>query len=275
MSAKSLSLAKALMKRPKKDSKLNSPVVDPTIEPNAVAQADLLFLPNDNGFKYALVVVDIGSRAIDAEPLRSKKAIEVKSAFQTIFQRGTIKMPVLIQVDDGTEFKGAVIQYFKENNVMMRQGKPNRHRQQSIVERNNATIARAVFTLLHAREIETGETQREWTADLPTILEEMNKRAKKNQSKRTSNLKSTKPDLRCEGDSCKLLEIGTAVYVISDQPTEYTGIKLKGKHRATDLRWDPTPRKVTDIVLRPYQPPMYRVSGLQRVLYTRNQLQVI
>ena len=35
-------------------------------------QADLLFLPDDQGLKYALVVVDCASRLADAEPLKSK-----------------------------------------------------------------------------------------------------------------------------------------------------------------------------------------------------------
>ena len=49
-------------------------------EPGYIYQADLLFLPNDEGYKYALVVVDIGSGLCDAEPLKSKKTTEVKSA---------------------------------------------------------------------------------------------------------------------------------------------------------------------------------------------------
>ncbi len=41
--------------------------------PNEVHQADILHLPNDNGYKYALTVVDIATRYKDAEPLTTKK----------------------------------------------------------------------------------------------------------------------------------------------------------------------------------------------------------
>jgi hypothetical protein len=34
---------------------------------NRVHQIDLIYLPEDNGFKYALVVVDVGTRKIDAD----------------------------------------------------------------------------------------------------------------------------------------------------------------------------------------------------------------
>ena len=55
--------------------------------PNAVHQADLLFLPHDKlrhgrkVYKYALTVVDVASRYKVAEPLTSKESDEVSKAF--------------------------------------------------------------------------------------------------------------------------------------------------------------------------------------------------
>ena len=40
--------------------------------PNEVHQADILFLPDDTGYKYALTIVDIASRYKQAEPLKKK-----------------------------------------------------------------------------------------------------------------------------------------------------------------------------------------------------------
>ena len=67
--------------------------------PNAVHQADLLFLPHDTlgvgrgrkTYKYALTVVDVASRYKEAEPLTSKEAAEVAAAFQRIYKRGPLK----------------------------------------------------------------------------------------------------------------------------------------------------------------------------------------
>ena len=75
-----------LFKRPKKDSKINEPHFQ-LIKHNYIDQADILFLPNDNGYKYLLVVVDIGSRLTDVEPLKEKSASEVKKAFEKIYER--------------------------------------------------------------------------------------------------------------------------------------------------------------------------------------------
>ena len=41
-------------------------------QPFTTEKADLLFLPNDNGYKYLLVVVDIATRKTDAEPIKNK-----------------------------------------------------------------------------------------------------------------------------------------------------------------------------------------------------------
>lgn len=64
--------------------------------PNAVHQADLLFLPHDKLFrkvyKYALTVVDVASRFKAAEPLTSKDSFEVSKAFQKKLQEITIEM---------------------------------------------------------------------------------------------------------------------------------------------------------------------------------------
>ena len=71
-------LVNNLYKIPKKDKGLNVPHHQATI-PNLIHQADLIFLPNDNGFKYALVVVDIATRKVDAIPLKSKTNTEILS----------------------------------------------------------------------------------------------------------------------------------------------------------------------------------------------------
>ena len=68
------------------------------LEEGATAQADTLFLPNDNGFKYCLVVVDIASRKMDCEPMKTKSAEETKKAFQKILKRKILKEPHRLEV---------------------------------------------------------------------------------------------------------------------------------------------------------------------------------
>jgi len=113
--------------------------------PNEVHQADLLFLPHDNGYKYALTVVDIASRYKQAEPIKTKSATEVASAFEGIYQRGPLRWPNLLQVDPGKEFQGVVLTVMKHHNVAIRQGHTAIHRDQAIVERFNRTLAERLF----------------------------------------------------------------------------------------------------------------------------------
>ena len=110
--------------------------------PNAVHQADLLFLPHDKLprgkkiFKYALTVVDVASRFKGAEPLTSKDSSEVSRAFRKIY-KGPLKWPKILQVDPGREFMGEVTEEMKKHDVSIRRGNVNVHRDQGIVERFN------------------------------------------------------------------------------------------------------------------------------------------
>jgi hypothetical protein len=80
----------------------------------ASIQADLLFMPTDDGYKYILVAVDIASRICDAEPLKTKEADSVKKAMEKMFKRKIIKTPLRLEIDAGTEFQGNFEKHFKK-----------------------------------------------------------------------------------------------------------------------------------------------------------------
>jgi len=71
--------------------------------PNAVHQADLLYLPHDRldrrTYNFALTVVDVASLYKEAEPLTDKSATEVAAALGRIYKRGPLIWPRLLQVD--------------------------------------------------------------------------------------------------------------------------------------------------------------------------------
>ena len=48
----------------------------------AVEQIDTLYLPEDNGYKYLLVLVDLATSLCDAEPLKTKTPEETKKALE-------------------------------------------------------------------------------------------------------------------------------------------------------------------------------------------------
>ena len=127
--------------------------------PNAVHQADLLFLPYDKlphgrkVYKNALTVVDVASRYKAAEPLTSKESDEVSKAFQRIYKKGPLKWPQLLQVDPGREFMGFVTKAMENNKTAIRRRRTEIHRDQAIVERFNRTLAERLFGYQYAVEM--------------------------------------------------------------------------------------------------------------------------
>ena len=149
--------------------------------PNAVHQADLLFLPHDKLprgrkiFKYALTVVDVASRFKAAEPLTSKDSSEVSKAFQKIY-KGPLKWPKILQVDPGREFMGDVTKEMTKHETRIRRGNPNVHRDQGIVERFNRTLGERLFRFQYSQEInfKSGERSTEWVKRLPEVVKALN-----------------------------------------------------------------------------------------------------
>ena len=145
--------------------------------PNAVHQADLLFLPHDKLprgkkiFKYALTVVDIASRFKAAEPLTSKDSSEVSRAFRKIY-KGPLKWPKILQVDPGREFMGKVTEEMKDHDVRIRRGNVNVHRDQGIVERFNRSLSERLFSFQYSQEmnLKSGERSTEWVKRLPEVV---------------------------------------------------------------------------------------------------------
>jgi len=263
-----------LYKKPKKESKINTPHTQVLID-GFSQQADLLYLPEDRGYEYALVVVDLGSRLLDAVPLKNKTSKGVVEGFKTIYKRGILKKPQVIEVDPGSEFKGAFKTWAKNNDIVIIYKKVGRHRQQAVVERANQMIGAALHKRMAAQELLTDEYSTEWVDDLPKIVAAINKK------KGAYKPKPISDEPVCEGDSCVLLKKGTKVRSKLDDPIELTtGSKLDQKFRSSDIRWYPDIKTVKYVILKPGYPPLYLLSSdkyedYEPVAYTRDQLQVV
>jgi hypothetical protein len=260
----------ALLKVPIRDKPVNTPQIQVPKE-NAIHQIDLLYLPIDpSKNRYCLVAVDLATGKMDAEPIKDRDSVAVANAMKNIYKRKILSAPYIIEVDDGSEFKGSFPAEMKKLGVNhMRTKKAGRSRQQAKVEGMNYVLGRLLQRQMLAEEMLTGERSTEWVDDLPRAVKLINEHM------------SHKPltfdgPPRCEGNSCNVLEEGTHVRVIYDKPMDYvTGERLHGKFRAGDVRFDPTDRVIEQIIIKPDQPPMYLVSGIPNVAYTKNQLQVI
>jgi hypothetical protein len=131
-----------LLEVPKKESALQTPTTD-VFERNNTHQIDLLYLPDDKGYKYALVCVDLAyPRYIGVEKLKNKKPEAVKSALLEIYKKYKkyLKLPDILECDQGSEFKGDFMEYFNKKGLYIRYKKTGRHRQQACVEAVNGVL---------------------------------------------------------------------------------------------------------------------------------------
>ena len=278
-----------------------------TAQKDVIHQADLLFLPKDTQtitvkgkrkqvtYRYALVVVDTATSKTDAVPLATKQAAEVLQGLKTIYNRPKKKRilnvpSVMMQVDSGKEFMGAVKRYFDDNKVVVKYGKPGRSRQQSFAESHNYLIGRMIMERQVGEELNVGQSAREWVKDLPDFVDIINDpEATVVREPIGMDEKRKYKAPVCKKDSCDLIPVGTKVRVIADKPIDpVSGQRLPGNFRSGDLRWERTVRTVTQQILKPGNPPLYRVNGppqasakgqskfdMKGVAYTKRQLQVV
>jgi hypothetical protein len=253
--------------------------------PNAVHQADLLFLPHDTvrrkTYKYALTVVDVASRFKAAEPLATKEAKEVADAMSRIYRRGPLKWPTLLQVDPGREFMGAVSQLLAKHNVSVRRGRVDIHRDQGIVERFNRTLSERLFGHQYAQEMRLPEGQRssEWVGRLPAVVAAINSEVTRLTGKRPVDAikaKSVeqKPSSVVPGRLVGLKEqkvpSGVGVRYLY-QAGELEG----GRRRATDPVWSLGVYRLGRSVTKPDEPILYYLQEGPERGFVREELLIV
>ena len=253
--------------------------------PNSVHQADLLFLPHDKLprgrkiYKYALTVVDIASRYKEAEPLTSKDSGEVAKAFQSIYRRGPLAWPQMLQVDPGLEFMGAVTKEMEKHKTYIRRGRTEIHRDQAIVERFNRTLAERLFGHQYAVEmlLPEGKRSTEWVKRLPDVVRALNNEV--------TSLIGKKPAVAIKEKSVSSLPtkynrpVGLAEKKLPPlinvrylyQPGELEG----GTKRATDPIWSLKVHQDVENRTKPNSPVVYYLSDGPKRGFVREELLVV
>ena len=100
---------------PRSTGKVTSPAL------NHVWQADLIDYSaknpdSNNGFRFALVVIDVFSRKAFSEPLKTKTPEEVLAAYKVILGRAGAS-PKRLSTDGGREFKGTFEEFLESQNT--------------------------------------------------------------------------------------------------------------------------------------------------------------
>lgn len=244
--------------------------ISQVFSPDTYYQADCLYMPEDQKFKYILVCVDMFDSKVDAEPLKELKPENIIEAFKKMFKRKYLNFPVFITFDKGNEFKGDLIKkYFTSNGTNIKYSLTGRHRQLANVERINQKIATILFKRMTNEELITGENNQQWFSYLPDLIKVLNdpKNHKLHLKKEISDLPIV------DKYTGNLLTIGQKVRVLLDYPVNNTNeARLYGKFRSTDTRWTKETFRITEILIKPGFPPMYLVNDGSDVARTKNQL---
>lgn len=238
--------------------------------PNVLQHADILFLPDVRGYKYALVVVDAASRYKAARPLKTKSAQAVLAALQDIYKRTPLTWPSSVAVDDGSEFRGVVAKAFEAHDTSVRVAEPGDHSAQAFAEAANRVIGERIFGL-------QSQTSRvfDWPAKLQDIVDNLNGSVtrmtgmepekaveKKEVPQPAAGSQLTKADKKRAARPEEVLKEGTRVRVLLDDSTQARdaeGKRLAGRRRRTDQTFSRAIFKVAEIRLVPGRPVEYRL----------------
>ena len=266
-------LADVLMTRPGKEKKnIHMSHFQTNISMNLKHQVDTLYLPEDNEkkipYKYALVVVDVGTRLLDAEPMAGLESKDAVEAITKIYSRKILKKPEILTCDNGTEFKAAFKVYCEDNDIRLRTAKKYRHRQVALAERANARIVRPLFKRQLEEELRTGHLSRQWISELPKVVKKLNAERK------ALPLEKEIEEPICTGDDCNMYEQGDKVRIILDAPVNHLDEKrlIGWAFRVGDTRWSKDIHTITKAFLLPGQPPLYCVDDDEQTAYTKGQL---
>ena len=258
------------------------------LKPNEIHQADLLYLPHDKGYKYALTVIDVASRYKEAEPLKTKYASEVAGAFEKIYSgRGGLSWPKLLQVDAGREFMGKTSELMKKRGVRVRVGEPGNHRAQGVVERFNRTLAEQLFPHQYAQEMISEGRSSEWVKQLPAVVKNLNNTVTRlvtggegEGMKPVDAIKldvvSLKPALPAGSERAVGLD---EKKIGSDVTVRYlyaAGEQEGGTHRrATDPIWSMKIYNIDRAITKADQPVLYYLDGGPLRSFVREELLIV
>lgn len=162
----------SIMRKPDKNAKLYNHY--DVSNPNEEHQCDLLVLPNDSGFRYIFVVIDVASRYRECVPLRFKTSHACKDALQSVYDDKDcpLKPPIYLRSDQGPEFKGAFAQYLQSIHVVHLYREKSFHL--PFVESVNRELARRIFRVQNIKELATSNVSKQWIHLLQGIVYDMN-----------------------------------------------------------------------------------------------------
>jgi Chromo (CHRromatin Organisation MOdifier) domain len=232
--------------------------------------ADLLLLPETKkGFKYLLVVVDLGNDDFDIEPLKNKDSKSVLTGFTNMFKRPYIKKPYAsIRTDAGTEFKDEFHKYLYENSIMHKVAEPNRHQQLANVESLNKQLGRLFNGYMNSVEAKTNKVYKEWDDVIDIVRKDLNEYRKKPTKNRFTEIYPVPEVVEPK------YKVGDLVYYKLNWAESQLGHKQPTPNfRMGDVRYKTVPTKIMKVLHYSGKVPIrYLLNGKLNVSYAESEL---
>lgn len=268
-----------LMQPPKKEIKYPHLQL---FSPNTLHEVNVLYLPNDKGYKYVISLIDCYNGLCKVLPMKTLKMSDIIEKLELMYKTPLLKYPNCIQADNQfniKEFKD----WCDSHNINYKASEPGNHRQNAFVERLNQTLGKYIGEIQLNAELETNKPSFAWTKYLPEIENELNNNKLHHMSKdfhiKEPNLQN---DIIINKNNNYVIENGTKVRLKMESEAEsLQGEKLFGKARANDIKWHFKPiYEVVDSFFVPNDPILYKIKNtetqkVKKALYVAERLQII
>jgi hypothetical protein len=205
-------------------------------------QADLVSMPDDNGYKYIFVVVNMTTKRMDAVPLMERTGVTVGNALATVvgrYPQVLIDSIENLRTDAGAEFNNQQFMHkCKLFYIDLTFASTRRKNQMAIAEFAVKTVSKYLIYKMSQMTIETNIRSKDWVQYLPIVIEEINKfySEKFNQMENIKDVFDMVSPLQKFED---LIPIGVQVFPRLFKPTDtITGKKMYGDFRTGDIRYD-------------------------------------
>lgn len=249
-------LVEKLLQKPTKKSKLYNHFN--ISKPMEMHQIDLLFLPLDRGYLYALTLVDCASRYKAARPMKTKFSSEVIQHLIDIYDNDKyMTKPEKLNLDRGGEFDSNELKAFaKRSKIKLVYNEPSNHL--AFVENFNKELAKDLFKYQQEKELKTGVENTEWVKNLQRSVKKLNNRVTKLikmkpiDAVQLDYVKQPENNIK-KDDAEKFHPVGTKVLRMLNWD-EYQNLadgKIKvERRRATDSFWDKNIFTVSELIRR-------------------------
>jgi hypothetical protein len=202
-----------------------------TVAPNTEFQLDIYYMQKyykkNKNYKYILACIDIFTRKLYCEPLKSKENDEVIRALEVIFKQS--KYPFVITSDSDSTFLSNECQhYFKKHDINHNTVPVGDHASLGLIDR----VARTLKTILHKRFLIHKTTT--WIDVLPTIVEQYNNTPHSAIVDITPNNATTPENISTIIDINNEKRDDVTTYHNEFQPGDKVRIKLTGFNKKTE-----------------------------------------